>query len=366
MNRSVPYENLAKLNEPFYKEFKDSFSETLESGWYVLGKNVSTFEEEFAKFCEVKYCVGVASGLDALVLSLLCLELPENSEVIIPANTYIASILAVVNAKLTPILVEPDPKTCNINVQLIEEKITSKTKVILPVHLYGKLSDMEGIMKLADKHSLHVIEDCAQAHGARQNGKIAGSIGTFGAFSFYPTKNLGALGDGGAITTNNEEHYKKLKALRNYGSEIKYHNKYIGLNSRLDEVQAGFLSIKLKYLQQITTHKRKLAEVYHKELTDQVTKPLIQDDYFDVYHIYNIRTDRRSELKSYLQKNGVNSDIHYPIPPHQQLGYQHLFDGLVFSVSEEIHETTLSLPISFFHTVEDIKYVSKMINSFFE
>jgi dTDP-4-amino-4,6-dideoxygalactose transaminase len=337
----------------------------LESGWYILGQNVEHFEEEFAEYCGAKYCIGVASGLDALILSLLCLDLPPKSEVIIPSNTYIASILAVVKAGLVPVLVEPNINTYNIEAVEIEKKINRNTKVILPVHLYGKVSEMTEITALANKYDLKIIEDCAQSHGAKVDGKISGTFGDFGAFSFYPTKNLGALGDAGAIVTNDENYYNKLKALRNYGSEAKYNNKYIGLNSRLDEMQAGFLSVKLKSLNEINFHKQQLANHYFENLPDEVRKPIIKSNHIDVYHIYNIRTKRRDELKKFLEENGIKTEIHYPIPPHKQIGYKHFFENDLYPISEEIHNTTLSLPISYFHTREDIMEVCNQIKKFF-
>ena len=364
MRKVVEYENLRKLNEPFFLAFKAKFQKTLESGWYILGEEVGKFEKEFADYCGSKYCIGVASGLDAITLSLLCLDLPKNSEVILPANTYIASVLAVIKAGLTPILIEPNINTYNIDVSKIEKRINKNTKVILPVHLYGKVSEMELLMDLANKYDLKIIEDCAQSHGARINKKMAGTFGDFGAFSFYPTKNLGALGDAGAIITDSLPYYKKLKALRNYGSEIKYNNKYIGLNSRLDELQAGFLSIKLKHLNKINEHKRKLAKYYFENLSDDLIKPELNLKYYDVFHIYNIRTEKRDELKHYLEVKGIKTEIHYPIPPHKQIGYKNYFENSYYPISEEIHETTLSLPISYFHSIEDIKHVCEQINRF--
>ncbi|MEO8234807.1 MAG: DegT/DnrJ/EryC1/StrS family aminotransferase, partial [Flavobacterium sp.] len=280
-------------------------------------------------------------------------------------NTYIATILAIINAGHIPILVEPNLETYNIDENKIEEKITSKTKAIMVVHLYGQLANMEAIAKIATKHNLEIIEDCAQAHGAKFNNKIAGTFGKIGAYSFYPTKNLGALGDAGAIITYDKDIYEKLIALRNYGSHKKYYNKYIGRNSRLDELQAGFLNIKLPFLDEINNHKRKLATLYDLYLTNDVIKPNPLQEVYHVYHIYNIRTQKRDELKQFLLDNGIHTEIHYPLPPNQQEGYQEYFSKLSFPISEEIHKTTLSLPISFANTIQDIEIVIEKINSFF-
>ncbi|MBC7749357.1 MAG: DegT/DnrJ/EryC1/StrS family aminotransferase, partial [Methylotenera sp.] len=285
----LEYENLKKVNEPFFEEYKKAFSELLDSGWFILGNNVKKFEEEFAAYCGSQYCVGLGSGLDSLILSLKALEIPEGSEVIIPSNTFIATILAVIHCNLKPILVEPNIKTYNIDPELIQKAISVKTKTIIAVHLYGKVCEMDEILKIADQHNLYVIEDCAQAHGARYKGQKAGTFGIINAFSFYPTKNLGALGDGGAITTNDQALAEKVKLLRNYGSKIKYHNEISGYNSRLDEIQAVFLSIKLKHLDKINSHKRDLAQIYFENLKSDFIKPQINPSYFDVYYVFNVR-----------------------------------------------------------------------------
>lgn len=360
----IEYENLKKLNQPFYEEFKMAFGNFLDSGWYVLGDQVLKFEEEFANYCGVKYAIGVANGLDALVLSLKALDLPEGSEVIVPSNTYIATILSIINAGLKPVLVEPCIQTYNIDPQKIEEKITVRTKAILVVHLYGKLCDMEAISKIAQHYNLKIVEDCAQAHGATFKGQKAGSYGDLAAFSFYPTKNLGALGDAGAITTNNVRYADKLKYLRNYGSKEKYRNRFIGFNSRLDELQAAFLRIKLRRLEEINNHKISLARLYLERLNVQFIKPVVQKDYRDVYHIFNIRHPKRDELREYLTKNGIKTEIHYPIPPHQQAGYLKWFFAQSYPISEEIHRTTLSLPISYFHKTDEIEKVIEVLNEF--
>jgi len=359
----IEYENLQKLNQPFFNEFTKSFSETLNSGWYILGNNVTQFETEFANYCGTSYCVGLNSGLDALVLAIKALNLPEKSEIIVPSNTYIATILAILQNNHIPVLTEPNIDTYNISPAEIEKKITKKTKAILVVHLYGKLAEMDKISEIAKKYNLKIIEDAAQAHGAMLQNKRAGNWSDVAAFSFYPTKNLGALGDAGAITTNSKEIAEKISALRNYGSQKKYYNKYIGFNSRLDEMQAGFLSVKLKYLDEINKHKRKLAKIYQENLSEKYIKPIRDDKYFDVFHIYNIRHENRDELKKYLLNNNVKTEVHYPLAPHKQEAMQGLIKDS-FPISEKIHETTLSLPISYFHTEEDIFKVVEIMNKY--
>lgn len=359
----IEYENLKKVNEKFFEEYKKAFEEVLNSGWYVLGENVKKFEEEFAKYLGVKHCIGVASGLDALILAIDALDLPDNSEIIVPSNTYIATILAVVRNGLKPILVEPDIQTYNIDPTKIEEKITEKTKAIIVVHLYGKPCDMDPILALAKKYNLHIIEDVAQAHGAKYKGKKTGTFG-IGCFSFYPTKNLGALGDAGAIVTNDEILAEKIKALRNYGSNKKYYIKYIGYNSRLDELQAAFLRVKLKFLDEINEYKRKLARIYLENLKDNFIKPVVHNDYYDIYHIFNVRHFKRDKLREYLLKNGIMTEIHYPLPPHKQEAMKDIIKE-EYPISEEIHNTTLSLPISYFHKDEDIIKVCEVMNKWF-
>lgn len=361
----IEYENLHKLNSPFADAFKTVFNRFLQEGSYILGEEVRLFEQEFASFCGSKYCIGVASGLDALYLSLIALDLPANSQVLVPSNTYIATILSIVNAGLQPVLVEPDLSTYNINPNLVEEHITPGTKAIVLVHLYGKPCAMDKIMALSAKYNLPVIEDCAQAHGALYKNKMAGTFGKFGAFSFYPTKNLGALGDAGAIITDDERMAQKLLALRNYGSNKKYHNQFTGINSRLDELQAAFLRVKLPHLNEINRHKQRLAAVYAELIINkEIILPVNETDAVSVFHIYNIRCNRRDELKAFLANHGIRTDIHYPIAPHLQQGYRHLFRGKTFPLSEEIHNTTLSLPVSFIHSEDDVKLVAETINNF--
>jgi len=361
----IEYENLAKLNRPFIEKYKEKFGAILEKGWFILGDELSNFEKEFAEYCGVKYCVGLANGLDALTLSLAACAFPEKSEILVPSNTYIATILAIINAGHTPVFVEPNIKTYNIDENLIEKKITPKTKAIMPVHLYGRLCNMAAIMEIADRHKLKIIEDAAQAHGASLSGKKAGSWGDLTAFSFYPTKNLGALGDAGAVTTNNEAYADKIKTLRNYGSKKKYYNDIIGVNSRLDELQAGFLRIKLQSLDKINSHKNKLAAIYNDELPEEkFIKPLVDKNYYHVYHIYNIRHNERDRLKEYLDTRGIKTDIHYPLAPNKQKAVAGILDAQEALIADEIHATTLSLPISFFHSESEILSVCKALKEF--
>jgi dTDP-4-amino-4,6-dideoxygalactose transaminase len=360
----IEYENLERLNQPFFNGYREAFDRVLNSGWYILGKEVQQFEAEFARYCNTEHCSGVANGLDALLLALKALGLQPRDEVIVPSNTYIATILSIVHAGLKPVLVEPDIRTYNIDPSKIAEKITARTKVILVVHLYGKVCDMEAIAVIAAHHNLKIIEDCAQAHGASYKGKKAGSFGHFGAFSFYPTKNLGALGDGGALTTSDSDLFETVNALRNYGSKTKYHNDFIGFNSRLDELQAALLSVKLKRLDAINEHKRKLAHLYLEGIKDDFIKPIIQKDYFDVYHIFNIRHSKRDALREYLAKKEIKTEIHYPVAPNKQKAMIGILENDETPIAEEIHATTLSLPISFFHQEEEILYVIEQINQF--
>jgi len=363
----IPYEDLKKVNEPYFDEFILRSTNVIKSGWYVLGSEVSNFELEFSKVNDSIYCLGVASGLDALILGLQVFNFPKYSEVLVPSNTYIASVLAIIKAGLKPILVEPDPYTFNITLDGIKKMYTKDCVAILPVHLYGRLCPMEEIMDFAEEKGLKVIEDCAQSHFSSINGVKAGNFGDIGAFSFYPTKNLGALGDAGAIVCKDIEIFNKLKALRNYGSEKKYFNKYLGINSRLDEIQACFLSVKLKDYQSVIIHKRKLAKIYLENLKDiaSIQLPLKANENH-VWHIFNIIVDNRDKLKEFLLLNGIATEIHYPITPIQQEGYQGLFKGVNTPISMNIHNKTLSLPISICHSIEEIRYVCEVIIKYFK
>ena len=345
------------------ESYRESFSDSLDKGWFILGNKVTTFEAEFADYCGGGYCAGLASGLDALVLALRYFEFPPGSEVIVPSNTYIATILAIYHNGLIPVLVEPDIDTYNLDPLKIGEKIGPLTKAILVVHLYGKSCDMDSIMTIAQNHGLKVIEDCAQSHGAKYKGKMTGTFGDFGAFSFYPTKNLGALGDGGALLSADPEVTSKIKALRNYGCHEKYYNNYIGINSRLDEIQAGFLTVKLPFLDRINQHKRALAKIYQEGLNSDFILPVVHADYEDVYHIYSIRHPKRDRLREYLLANNIKTEIHYPVPPHHQKALKTRLKG-AFPISETIHQTTLSLPVSYFHTIAQVEQVVAVMNAF--
>ena len=360
----IAYENLQQVNKEFMEQYTGAFQKVLHGGWYILGNEVRQFEESFADFCGVKYCIGVASGLDALVLSLRYFGFGPGDEVIVPSNTYIASILAIMQAGLKPVLVEPDLSTYNIDPNKIEAAISKRTRAILVVHLYGKMCDMDPILQLADQYELKVVEDCAQAHGAIYKGRKAGAFGDFGAFSFYPTKNLGALGDAGAITCRDETMEQSVRTLRNYGSSVKYVFDEVGYNSRLDEIQAAFLSVKLRYLDEITVHKQRLAAIYRQGLKADFILPAVQDGHVDVYHIFAVRHSHRDRLKKYLLDHGIGTEIHYPIAPHRQKALKGLFPGLDYPISDEIHRTVLSLPISYGHTEDDIFRVVEVMNKF--
>lgn len=364
MSHMIPYENLKTLNRPFEEQLKNRFSDFLDKGWYILGEEVSSFEQEFAAYHGEKYVVGVANGLDALILSLQCCGFNKGDEVIVPSNTYIATILAIIHCGLIPVLVEPDNRTYNIDPAAITASITAKTAAIMVVHLYGQCCEMDPVMEIAAKHRLQVIEDCAQAHGAKYKDKLAGTFGNFGAFSFYPTKNLGALGDAGAIICKNETDYLKLKQLRNYGSEKKYHNGVIGYNSRLDELQAAFLRVKLPHLDEINSHKRKLAAIYFDQLNDSFLKPVLNPDFYNVYHIYNILHPERDRIKQYLLENNIGTEIHYPVAPQDQAALKGYLTNNDYPISSKIHLQTLSLPCSFAHTEDDILRVTEILNKF--
>lgn len=361
----IEYENLRKANEAFYSEYEKVFRDVLASGWFILGKQVQQFEEAFANYINCKHFVGVACGLDALYFALKYYEFEKDSEIIVPSNTYIATILAIMRAGLKPVLVEPDIETYNIDPAKIEEVVSKNTKAIMLVHLYGKSCDMDPIMNIAIKHDLKVIEDCAQAHGAKYKGQDVGTFGEFGAFSFYPTKNLGALGDGGGLSFQDGSMKEKVMQMRNYGSSIKYHNEIVGDNSRLDEIQAAFLNVKLKKLDEINQKKKELAAIYLENIKSDFILPKKQEGFDDVYHIFNIRHPERDRLKEYLLKKEIKTEVHYPVAPHKQkamIGW--INPELEFPISEEIHNTTLSLPISSFHTPQDVEKVIEALNSF--
>jgi dTDP-4-amino-4,6-dideoxygalactose transaminase len=363
-NTLIEYENLAALNAPFFKEYIRSFDLVLKSGWYILGERLKKFENEFALWNASPHCIGVASGLDAITLSLAAFDFEKGSEVIVPANTYIATVLGILQNNMKPVLVEPSITSYNIDPGKIEAAITKKTKAIVLVHLYGRACDMDPILSICQKHNLKLIEDCAQSHGAKYKNKKTGTFGDFGAFSFYPTKNLGALGDAGAVVCNTITLADVIRKLRNYGSEKKYYNELTGYNSRLDEIQAAFLSVKLKYLEKINTHKRKLASLYSANLKPDFIKPLADKDHYDVYHIFTIRHSKRDALKDYLLKRGIKTEIHYPVPPHKQKAMKGVFGNRRYPISENIHSTTLSLPVSYCHSDKDIYRVIEVMNKF--
>lgn len=359
----IEYESLALSNHAFMAELENAAVRVIKSGWYVLGNEVSSFEAEFADYTGAKHCIGVANGLDALILAIESLELTRGSDILVASNTYIATILAIVRAGHRPVLVEPKLETFNIDPEKLALSLTPNTRAVCVTHMFGKSCRMDDIGKFAQEHGLKVIEDCAQSHGAKLAGKMTGTFGDLGCFSFYPTKNLGAIGDAGAIVTDDDSLAERLRHTRNYGSKIKYVNQYVGLNSRLDELQAALLRVKLKHLDAMTSHKRALADIYFRELENHVILPCRQTDEFDVYHIFGIRSQRRDELRTHLIANNVRTEVHYPIPPHRQLAMQGILNGN-WPIAEELHKTELSLPISYSHIADDIMQVCNVIKSF--
>lgn len=366
--KMVEFLNLKDLNAQMMEDLKAASARVIESGWYIGGQELNTFEKNFAQYCGVKDCIGVANGLDALVLTLRAWremgKIKDHDEVIVPANTYIASVLAITENKLVPVFVEPDEATFNINASLIKKAITSKTKVILPVHLYGQLADMPAIMKIAREFGLLVLEDSAQAHGAMIDGIKAGNWGDASGFSFYPGKNLGALGDAGAITTNDTKLAEIIRALRNYGSHEKYKNIFKGVNSRLDEIQAAFLTVKLKYLDTQTNCRRKIINLYLNKINNPLVKlPYLANPNQHVWHLFIVRCLQRNKLQEHLKSRGVQTLIHYPIPPHKQEAYKE-FNHLSLPLTEKIHHEVLSLPLSPVMTEADVESVIEGLNSF--
>ena len=370
----IPFLDLKAINAQYRDELVEATTRVIDSGWYIGGGELATFEQEFAIYCGTKYAIGVANGLDALILTLRAWKelgkLKDGDEVIVPSNTYIASILAISANNLTPVLVEPDLTTYNLCPIKTEQAITAKTKAILPVHLYGQLADMPAILKIAKQHGLLVLEDSAQAHGASIDGVRAGNWGDASGFSFYPGKNLGALGDAGAITTNDDDLAETLRSLRNYGSQEKYKNDFKGVNSRLDEIQAAMLSVKLKHLNVEIKRRRQVASAYIKGIKNPlITLPIndleinVSDYEQHVWHVFVVRCEQREALQKYLEKQGIQTLIHYPIPPHKQEAYKE-FEDSNFPVSELIHEQVLSFPIGPTITVEEVNSVIKACNSF--
>jgi len=372
----IKFLDLQKINAQYAEELKQAAAEVIDSGWYLLGEKVQQFERNLAQYIGVKHAIGVANGLDALRLILKAYiemgVMEEGDEVIVPANTYIATILAITDNRLRPVLVEPDISTYNIDISLIEKHITPRTKAIMVVHLYGQVCWSTALEAIAKRHNLKIIEDNAQAIGAEWNGIKTGDLGDAAGFSFYPGKNLGSLGDSGAVTTNDETLAEIVRAIANYGSKIKYHNAYQGLNSRLDEIQAAFLNVKLKYLDAENQRRREIAEYYCKHI---VQPDIILPNYNNfslftfhhslshVWHLFVIRTKYRDRLQKHLADNGIQTLIHYPIPPHRQLAYR-LWNELRFPITEKIHREVLSLPISPVMTNDEVKTVLETINDF--
>lgn len=357
-----------RLDRVFYahqEEYEKKALDILRSGWYVLGNEVKSFEEEFAERIGSKYCVGLASGLDALWMAFRILGIGKGDEVIVQANTYIASVMGITINGATPIFVEPD-EFFNIDVNKIEEKITDKTKAILVVHLYGQASQMDKVVELTKKYNLRLVEDCAQSHGAAFNGKTTGTFGDIGCFSFYPSKNLGAFGDAGAIVTDDKDIAAAFKMYRNYGSEKRYYNKVVGANSRLDEMQAGLLRVRLKYLDEINAEKEKIAEFYSEHINNaKIIKPDVKQNCSSVWHQYVIRSSERDELIEYLKERNIGTIIHYPIPPHLAEAYQYLgYKEGDFPITETYAKSVLSLPVYNGITDEELQYVADEINKF--
>jgi dTDP-4-amino-4,6-dideoxygalactose transaminase len=375
----IPFLDLKKINEPYEAAFQEKLKVVLDNGWYILGNEVKEFETNFAKYCGTKYCIGTGNGFDALVLIfkgyMQLGKLQKGDEVIVPANTYIASILAILQADLIPVLVEPKLETYNINPDLIQGKITSKTRAILVVHLYGQLAEMDAINEIANLNNLLVIEDAAQAHGAispltpeggmkeREKAPPSGAGGA-AAYSFYPGKNLGTLGDAGAVVTNDSELAKTIQSLRNYGSETKYYNDHIGINSRLDELQAAFLNVKLPNLDLENEKRRTIAKRYLSEMkNEKITLPFWDLSNNHVFHLFVIRTQNRLELQEFLYQNGIQTVIHYPIPPHNQKALS-LWNHLSFPITQKIHDEVLSLPISPVLTVDEVSFIVGILNKY--
>ena len=361
----INFNQLDRAYLQFKDEYDDAVLKVLASGMYILGEEVVTFEKNFTNFIGSKFCLGLNSGLDALVLAIRALGIGPGDEVIVPANTYIASVMGITINGANPIFVEPD-EFYNMNVNLIEEKITDKTKAVLAVHLYGQAANLKKIKEITDKHDLYLIEDCAQSHGGKYEDVTTGTWGDIGCFSFYPTKNLGAFGDGGAIVTNNNEIYNTVKMFRNYGSRIKYENEEIGLNSRLDEIQAALLSVKLKHYEALRKDRGKIAKAYLEGIkNDKIALPTIRIDAEHVWHLFVIRVENRDKFQQHLLDNGISSQIHYPIPPHLSKAYSYLEHKVGdFPLTEKYADTVVSLPLYEGMREEEIEYVVKVVNLF--
>lgn len=362
----IPFVSFLPMEKELNDEIRGAFERVFTSSWYIEGKEDEAFEQTFAEYCGVSHCVGCGNGLDALMLSLKALGVGAGDEVIVPSNTYIATALAVTYVGAAPVFVEPDIDTFLIDPALIEAKITDKTKAIMPVHLYGQACDMDPIMEIAKKHGLFVVEDCAQAHGATYKGRKVGSFGDAAGFSFYPGKNLGALGDAGAAVTNSKELADKIRALGNYGSDYKYHHIYQGNNSRLDEMQAAFLSAKLPLLDKMNEERRRIAKMYSEGINNpKVITPVVREECVPVWHIYGVRCNERDALEKHLNDRGIGTNKHYPIPMHMQECYKELgISEGALPVAEEISATELSLPMYYGMTDEQVRYVIDAINEF--
>lgn len=364
---NIPFASFVPMHEEIRQGLDAAFKKVVDKSYFIQGEECEKFEEEYAAYCGTKYCVGVATGLDAIYLILKALDIKAGDEVIVPSNTYIATALAVSFTGATPVFVEPVIDTYNIDVTRIEEKITEKTKAIIAVHLQGRAADMDAINAIAKKHGLYVLEDAAQAHGTRYKGQRVGALSDAAAWSFYPGKNFGALGDGGCITTNNKQIADKVRALGNYGSDYKYHHIYQGTNSRLDEMQAAFLRVKLPHLDKWNEARRRIAEAYLTGITNHLIKlPLATSaDYEHIYHVFVIRCDRRDELEKYLKDNGIGTVKHYPVPMHLQKAYEelHIQEGEL-PIAEEISKTVLSIPMYYGMTDEEVAYVIDSLNRF--
>lgn len=362
----VPFVSFLPMEKELNTELHAAFERVLSKSWYIEGIEDKTFEEQFAKYCGVEYCVGTGNGLDALMLALKALGIRQGDEVIVPSNTYIATALAVTYVGATPIFVEPDIRTYNLDPMRIEQAITDRTKAIMPVHLYGQPCDMDLIVSIAKKYNLFVVEDCAQAHGAMYKGEKVGSFGDVAGFSFYPGKNLGALGDAGAAISNDKELIEKIRALGNYGSDYKYHHIYKGNNSRLDEMQAAFLSAKLPLLDKMNNDRRRIAEMYLNGINNpQIILPYVIEETLPVWHIFGIRCRKRDELEIHLKEKEIGTNKHYPIPIHLQKCYKDLNLGEgTYPVAEEISRTELSLPMFYGMSDEQVNYVIDMVNQF--
>ncbi|MBQ7666120.1 MAG: DegT/DnrJ/EryC1/StrS family aminotransferase [Synergistaceae bacterium] len=359
------YDRLDRQYEKFSEEYRQAAIRVLDSGWYVLGREVEEFEKEFAGYMGSPYCIGLNSGLDALILAVKALNIGTGDEVIVPANTYIATVLGITANGATPVFCEPD-EFYNINAERIESLITNKTRAIMVVHLYGQAANMSAIKNIADSHGLYLIEDCAQSHSAKFDGIMTGTWGDVGCFSFYPTKNLGAFGDAGAVLVKDGNLAEKFRALRNYGSRIKYHNDYCGVNSRLDEMQAALLRVKLTHLHELIRERESLKDKYISGITNPaIILPEVRDKSSHVWHLFVIRCERRNELHEYLESKGIHTQIHYPIPPHMQKCYDYLGHHKGdFPISERLADEVLSLPLYNGMTDDEIHYVIEAVNRF--